>query len=213
MSKQKPRGNKFYIPLKDFLLLGEIKALKKRYLLIPILLLFFMMFAPMATATITPSAPNPADNATGIWVNKPTLTVSIAESNGEYMNGTIILVNTGTTATLSAILNGTQTLTIPSASLPLTALTVYQWWVNVSNETAVWVNTSYNFTTGTASRLSEYSGFDATQLLLVGLILIVVALVVLMYVIDIMQSKKLDPDKLIGAVVVVVILVIIAGFI
>jgi len=176
------------------------------------------LLAPSAISTAIVSIPAPADDETGISVAINNLSVYLYDTTGDTFNYTITFVSTGDTITVTGAVNGTKTLDIPSSNLPLTGLTVYQWTVNMTNLTSAtdgtkWVNTSYNFTTGTHSRMSEYSGFSATQLLLVGMILIVVALVVIMYVIDIMNNKKLDVDKLVGAVVVVIILVVIAGLV
>jgi len=169
------------------------------------------MFGGSALATVTPTTPSPVDDATGVWVNTPTLSVLLNCTNGTQMNGTITCVETGDTFSITAQTNGTQTLTFPSGSLPLTGLTTYQWWVNASDLDG-WTNTSYNFTTGSPARLSD-QGLNAQQLLLVGLLSVVMLLVVLFVAIDMIKEKKPDAKKLVTMLIAVVILVVALGFI
>lgn len=185
----------------------------RRTSLIGILLLSCLLFCSTALGAVTPTVPSPADNATNVWVNTPTLSVLLNETSGQNMNGTITLVATGDTYTISTASNGTATLTIASANLPLSASTTYQWWVNASNDAGAWTNTSYNFTTGTPARMSEHTGFSATQLVLIGVLTIAMILVVLFVAIDMINSKKVDPKKFITMLVAVIIMVIALGFI
>lgn len=166
-----------------------------------------------AMATVVPTVPSPDDDATNVWVNQPTLSVLLEESRGETMNGTITCVGTGDVYTISTQSNGTQTLTFPAGSLPLEASTTYQWWVNVTNLTAVWVNTTYTFTTGTPARMSENTGWSAQELLLIGLLGIVILLVILFMAMEIINEKKPDPKRLLSMLIAVVILIIAMGFI
>jgi len=183
--------------------------------ILPIALLLLLILAPLVgayTPGITQSDPSPADNATNVYV-RTTLSVTIEEADGETMNGTILFVATSDTLTISTASNGSQVLTISSDNLPLAGTTTYQWWCNVSNETGVWSNQSYNFTTGTYGRARDNPDLNAAQLLLIGLIIIVIVLGVASYGLDIANSKKLEVDKLIGLVIIVSILVIALGFI
>jgi hypothetical protein len=167
----------------------------------------------MGLTAITQTDASPADDATGVWVNQPTLSVLLNITEGGNMNGTITCVTTGDTYTITNQPNGTQTLTFPSASLPLEATTTHQWWVNVSNSTGVWVNTSYNFTTGSPARLSENTGFSATQLVLIGVLTLAMILVVLFVAMDMIHTKKVDAKKLMTMLIAVIIMVIALGFI
>lgn len=183
----------------------------RKSLLLALLCLVLLSASAMG-AGVTPSSPSPADDATNVWVNTPTLTVVLNEADGETMNGTMTLVATGDTYTISTMSNGTSSLTIASANLPLTASTTYQWYVNVSNETGVWTNTTYNFTTGTPARLSENTGFDTSQLLLIAFLSITVLLVIVFMVIEVMDGKP-DLKRLFALLIAVIILVIAMGFI
>lgn len=187
--------------------------MKKTYLLGIVMLSCLLLFAGNALGAVTPTSPIPADDATGVWVNNPTLSVLLNTSGvtGTLMNGTITCVGTGDVYTITNQANGTQTLTFPSASKPLSATTTYQWWVNVSD--GDWTNTSYNFTTGSPARMSENTGFDATELLLIGVLTIAMILVVLFVAIDMIHDKKPDTKKLMTILIAVIIMVIALGFI
>lgn len=138
---------------------------------IPIFMMLLIMMATPALATVTPSAPSPADDATGLVPRDiTTFTVTLA-TNGTYMNGTITCVNTGQVATLSSVVNGTATLTFSPA---LSELTTYQMHVNVSDDWS-WSNTSYNFTTGRQQLLSDFDN-SAIVKIIAGLTTVFIAL-------------------------------------
>ena len=178
-----------------------------------LLLITLLMVLPLTvSATVTPTVPSPSDDATNVWVNTPSLSVLLNCTNGTQMNGTITLVATGDVLTITAQTNGTQTLTIASGNLPLTQSTTYQWWVNASDLDG-WTNTSYNFTTGTASRMSENSDFDATEVLLFGLLATFVILGLVVFAWDVVKTGKLNVKTLMTFLVAVVVVVIALGFI
>jgi len=52
---------------------------------------FFIAFSLPVSATVTYPTLTPADDATGIWVNRSNLIVNITSSTGHTMNGTITL--------------------------------------------------------------------------------------------------------------------------
>jgi hypothetical protein len=176
-------------------------------------LLLFIVPSVSALTAITNADASPADDATNVWVNTPSLSVLLNSTEGGNMNGTITLVATGDVLTITNQPNGTQTLTIASANLPLEASTTYQWWVNVSNNSAVWVNTSYNFTTGSPARMSENTGWSASELLLITFLGIAVLLVIVFMGMEIINNKKPDLRKLMGMLIAVIIMVIAMGFI
>lgn len=187
----------------------------KRFSILSFTLLSVLLVFSLSScgAGVTQSNAYPEDDATSVWVNIPEITILINESEGQTMNGTIILVATGDTLTIDTQSNSTQTLTISGENLPLEASTTYQWWANVSNETNVWSNTSYNFTTGTPSRLSEYTSFDANELLVVSIVVMVIAISIILFIIDIMNSKKLEVEKLIYLILIIVFMTVVLAFI
>lgn len=188
-----------------------MKRTKIVFSLFVITLLLSLFLATSVPATLTETGVTPADDATGVYV-RTTLSVVLTESEGQTMNGSIRLVSTNDVLTLSAVSNGTQTLTIPTGNLPLEASTTYQWWVNTSNFT-VWTNSSYNFTTGTADRARDYAGFNAQQIVLFGVLLIVMMLAVLVFIMDMMKEKKLDIYKLSGLLFAIILMSVVMAFI
>jgi len=148
-------------------------------------------------------------------VNRSNLIVNITSSTGHTMNGTITLVATGDTLTISSAMNSTQTMTIATGNLPLDALTTYQWYVNVTdnaNLTLGWVNTSFNFTTSSPARLSENTGLSSSELVLVGLLSLAILLIVIFMVFELLDGKP-DPKRLLGMLIAIVMMVIAMGFI
>jgi len=182
------------------------------------MILALLLFSATASASITQSNPSPADDATDVYVRTSEWNVTLVSGNFSVFNGTMTISTGGTllsTTTLTNAVNGSSVLTIPEASLPLEASTVYQVWVNVSDEATwegSWSNTSYNFTTGTAARLSDNSGFSAQQILLIAVLGIVICLVVVVMVVE-MADGKPDPKRLLSLILAVIILAVAMGFI
>lgn len=180
-------------------------------------LLLIIGFCGIAQGAVTQTGALPPDNATNVWVNKERFAITLNEADGQLMTGTITLYGTSDIYTLTSVANGTFYVNFSAGTLPFDASTNYSVDVHVRNESfagvATWTNTSYGFTTAGAVRLSDNTDLSANQLLLVGLILVVIGLVVIVYAIEIMNNKKLEPDMLIGAVIVVTILTVIAGLI
>ena len=167
-------------------------------------------------ATMTPSSPDPADDAETVWISDDTWSVVLTSDNQTYFNGTITCVQTADVLTIASGVNGTHTLTFAAANIPLAELTTHQIWVNVSDGTGdwdEWVNTSYNFTTGTARArdnpaITEDSG-NLALVVMLGVVTVLVVAVAAMRMID----GKADIKELLGMVVIVIILVAVMGFI
>lgn len=151
--------------------------MKKVLLVIPIFLTLLFLIATPALATVSQSAPSPADDATGLVPRDTTsFTITLASDASPFlMNGTITCVNTGQVATLSSVANGTATITFSPA---LSEQTKYRINANVSDITGgnvTWTNTSYNFTTGRQQLLSD-SPNSAILKVITGLTTVLVAL-------------------------------------
>lgn len=160
----------------------------------------------------------PQENATGVYL-RTVLSVNLSETAGDTMNVTILFVANNYSYNNTLFYNSSQTLTFPTTMLPLTPTTTYQFWVNVSNTTytgnpsGIWVNNSFNFTTGVSSRARDSSAFNAQQIVLLGVLLIVMILGILLFVMDMIKEQKLDIKKLIGLVFIIIMLGVVAGFV
>lgn len=174
------------------------------------LLLVMVLFSIPALATVTPSAPNPADNDNDVFYQIDEWTIVLTSNNFTYFNGTITCVQTDDITTLTNAENGTATLTFASA---LDTLTTHQIWVNVTDEADwAWTNTSYNFTT-TTTHLRDNQNLEERDLLLVVLLGTVICLVFLVEAKRFLDGSITDYKELVSAIVMVMILIVIMSFI
>ncbi len=122
----------------------------------------FSPFAPLGSENFAPTVtnPDPSNGASGISINKDTVSALINDSDGDTMDWTIEVSNTGDTNSSNNVGNGTIECNLTT---PLSNSVTYTWYVNVTDGYH-WTNETFTFTTVAANKGVISKGQNAYSL-------------------------------------------------